>query len=260
MSAVPLTEQTRTDIAYLNEYVDFGANGSIVVTELLHKAFIEAAIKKDFDQAAHLQLRLVAEMVMCLEAVGAMLNGYMRWDKDGGVLGGLLNYKPHEVPQFMRQLKDAGNSVLNLLCLPSCDAVLTQVEAIEDEAFVEAHYTDQMLHGIVDQLCELYLSDVVHQSYNKLKHGYPVVRSPLIFDLNIPTVSTKSVCIIAGKKMEETINAPGVSFPVVGIPGFQTALKCVNNVRVSVNSSVTVAKFVARCLQLNLMKPSAVGS
>lgn len=75
MSAVPLTEQTRTDIAYLNEYVDFGANGSIVVTELLHKAFIEAAIKKDFDQAAHLQLRLVAEMVMCLEAVGAMLNG-----------------------------------------------------------------------------------------------------------------------------------------------------------------------------------------
>jgi len=245
-----MTHKT-TDTAFLREYVAFSSSGPLIIADCLYDALIEAHRKKDFATVGHLQVRLHAEMVACLETAGALLRAYSQWEQEG-VLWSLLTYKQGQIPEFIDQLAKT-DDVLQLLRFPNKHVLSAH---IGDPQSVEKLYTSTELKNMVINTCAMYLSEDIRGAYNKVKHAGLCIRHR---DMLKPEpgkiVSGDDVHVFLYRK--ETKSIDFASFKVTGLGGLQLADKYVHNVREITRRSRALADFVAFCLEHDLLLRSS---
>ena len=247
-----LTGQAQRDAAYLHEYEAFGASAPITVGECLYKALIEAHGKKDFEVVAHLQLRLFAEMVMCFETFGAMLLAYSRWDKTGGILATLLEYRPGDVPKFIKRL-NREEDTLRVLCFPEKETVVAH---FPDSPLAKTAYNDKEAKKMIMETCDTYAKEIVRDGYNKIKHAGLWISHPCVLFPSFGKVVTNNdkIYLINYSKKKRCIEP--LALGVRGEPGIRMAQKSLNNIDETTRHSKALAGKVADFLEQNLLRPS----
>jgi hypothetical protein len=248
-----MTHKT-TDTAFLREYVAFSSSGPLIIADYLYETLIEAHRKKDFATVGHLQIRLHAEMVACLETAGALLYSFSQWEPKG-VLLSLLTYKPGEIPKFIEQLAKT-DDVLLLLRFPNKHALLPH---IDDPQSIDKLYTSTELKKEVMDTCSMYLSEDIRGAYNKVKHANLCIR-------NREMLNPQPGKIVIGDDVhvflyrKETQSIDFASFKVAGPKGLQLADKYVHHIREITRRSRALADFVAFCLEHDLLLRSSEAS
>ena len=241
--------QQELDAAYLREYVAFGANAPVTIANSLYSSLKEAHQSKGYEIVAHLQIRLFFEMVMSLETFGALLLGYSRWDKPGGLLGTLLAYAPGDVPQFIETIQNTDN-VLSTLGFPDADTVRAHSP---DTNVTDIAYTDDEAKSLIVDTCSMYLDPLIKTAFNKIKHGGLCIRNPeMLKPAPGKVVSGEDVYLITYSREKQYYEYP--AFRVTGDAGLRHADKHLNNITVISERSSALAGFVAYFLENNLMR------
>jgi hypothetical protein len=243
------TEMTQKaiDTAFLREYVAFSANSPLIIADCLYDALIEAHRKKDFATVGHLQVRLHAEMVACLETAGALLYSYSQWEQKG-VMRSLLTYPPGQVKKFIEQLART-DDVLMLLRFPNKQSLSAH---IEDPQSIEKLYNSTQLKNEVMDTCDMYLSEDIRGAYNKVKHAGLCIRNRELLNSEPgKIVIGDDVHVFLYRKDTESVDF--ASFKVTGPEALRLADKYVQNIREITRRSRALANFVAFCLEHDLM-------
>ena len=241
--------QRELDAAYLREYVAFGCNAPVTIANSLYSSLKDAHQSKDYETVAHLQVRLFFEMVMSLETFGALLLGYSRWDKPGGLLGTLLAYAPGDVPKFIEMIQNADN-VLDALGFPDADTVRAHSP---DTNVTDIAYTDKEAKSMIMDTCAMYLDPIIKTAFNKIKHGGLCIRNPeMLKPAPGKVVSGEDVYLITYSREKQYYEYP--AFRVTGDAGLRHADKHLNNITEISKQSSALAGFVAYFLENDLMR------
>jgi len=240
----------KRDVRFLREYASFSLDGPLTIAKCLHSSLIEAYHKKDFDTFAHLKIKLHAEMVLCLETIGALLLSFSRWDQQGGILKTLLKYKPREVRSFLKKLFDSDNA-LQLLCFPNKEDIK---KIYENKEFVEEYYTHEELLKMVKHICGMYLDEIICTVYNKVKHAGLVIRDPMAVGENYPNHPDTDVHIIAD--LDENYEGILFSIGVTRKDSLEKANQYLRIIEAITETAKRLANFFAYCLEKNLIQPS----
>jgi len=246
---IKLTCQAKIDAAYLREYVAFGASAPITVGECLYKALLDAHGRQAFESVAHLQLRLLSEMIMCLEMFGALLLAYSRWDKPGGILATLLGYSPGDVPKFIKKIKKE-HDALRLICFPAKDNVLRHYNVA---------YTDEEAKKMIMDTCDTYIKKHVRGAYNTIKHaGLPIRHPQILMPPSGKALTSDKVYLTTyfEDKVDDTQSVEHICFRVTGEAGISTADNFLYEIRKTSETSRLLAHYVADFLKNNFLRPS----
>lgn len=235
------------DITFLHEYVDFAADGPVKVAETLHAGLLDAHHKEDFATVAHLQVSLHAQMVACMETAGALLLAYSQWDNPDGILGKLLSYRVGNVPEFIERLNNTSD-VLQLLCFPNKENILGHCD---DRLLVEQAYTNDELKKYVMEIVQMYLSEDIRKTYNKIKHAGLYIRHPDLLAPKPDAIIRSENVYVMGLEKDGL-----ASFPVTGDKGLSMADTFLNNIRVITQRSKELAGFVVYFLENDLLTAS----
>jgi len=244
-----LTSNGKRDAGYLDEFCAFGSAGFEKATSVLHEAFTAAHGAHDYDTAAHLQVRLHAEMVMAMETAAAHLYSYPRWNSSEGVLGTLAKYRSSAVNQFVDALLQAHDPIA-MLKLPSPTALLPFVT---DHALFENAYTDVQLSKEIHSSCAMLRKHLVRDAYNRFKHGALYVRH-IDFLRKQPPPPEKVRGVVFLHRREEDLRFDQDHLVVTGEKGLLLAQKYAINVAAIMANARDLAQFVAFALENDLMR------
>lgn len=242
-------KQSHQDAAFLREYAEFTSNGPIAIADALFEALSRAHAADDFERVAHIQIGLHAEMVRSLETIGALLLAVTRWKDPGGIMTVLFEYRPGDVPTFMRKLSLCIDP-LRLLCFPLPDA-LSRVAKDPD---IEKDYCNVELKKIIVDISETYLSDNVRGAYNKIKHAGMYVRHPEMLKKPVKGKVVEGTKTYVMLYREENHSVDFTAFHVSGEAGLHMAEKYHRIIRTVAARSSVIAGFVAFCLENDLMR------
>jgi len=240
----------KRDVRFLREYANFSLDGPLIIAKCLHSSLIKAYHKKDFDTFAHLKVKLLAEMVLCLETIGALLLSFSRWDQPGGILKTLLKYNPGKMRSFLIKLFESDN-IFQILCFPKEEDI---IKLCKDEDLVEEYYTHEKLSKMIKNTCEMYLSIIIGTVYNKVKHAGLVIRDPMAVGENYPNHPKTDVHIIAD--LDENYKGILFSIGVIRKDSLEKANQYLKNIEVLTERTKGLANFFAYCLEKDLIQPS----
>lgn len=241
-------KQSDLDAAFLREYAEFTSNGPIAIADALFEALSRAHAEDDYERVAHIQVGLHAEMVRCLESIGALLRAFTKWNAPSGIMTALFNYRPGDVPAFMRELSPCADP-LRLLCFPS----LSALSRVAKEPDIKDYYCNDELKKIIVDISNTYLSDNVREAYNKIKHAGLYVRNPeMLKPAAGKVVEGTNTYVMLYRKDSHSVDF--AAFNVSGEAGLNTAKKYHRIIRTVAKRSSVIAGFVAFCLENDLMR------
>ncbi len=171
-------KQIDVDIAYLNEFIDWGSHGPAAVARCLHTAYVSEIEQGNPDSAAYFQLRLFSEMMQVLESAGALLRAYSMWDHPGGIIEQLWTYRPGAVADFIAALESA-DDVLDMLRFPAAETLAERHPDAERE--ILSGWTDEHINTLVLKMLGPLKDELERGAFNKIKHATIAVRSPNVF-------------------------------------------------------------------------------
>ncbi len=248
------------DERFLREYSLFSCRISqTVVTALqarLHSAFAE----KDYDTVAHIIAKLHSEMFFLYESAGALLRAFSLWDQPGGVVSAMLNYKPGDVRKFIQGLCSV-DDVITAIRFPTNEDLRGVIGDRWDDSCM-AGYSSETLRNKIGNFWKDYLTPSLRSSYNKLKHGPMVFRSPAyLFSGGEVSQSSDSIYILL--EYAECGRPKYLSLSITGEHGRSTARKYFNNIDVATDLlaflSMAGANFLKDGLMQKYSDPSHAG-
>jgi len=236
---------------FLREFAEFSLTIPLKAAECFYEALTKAYFDDDFDTVAKLQVKLHAEMVASLETAGALLLSFSKWDEPGGVRRILLTYRNREVYDFLEELYKSPNP-LEILCFPKKNDILEHYKN-EYQENVNKYYNNEELSKSIRQIMDVYRNEIITKSYNKIKHGGIVIRNIEALDEEEKFGKTKVyIPLYDLEKNKITF----VYFSVVGSEGMKLAEKYLQNVKMIVEITKVWCKFLAYCLEKELLLPS----
>jgi len=238
----PLPSATVREIRFLREYAAFSCRQPVAVAEAIFPSLLKAHSDQDFDRVAYLLLALHSELVRSCEAAGALLRALSPMNDYGGIIEGMLRYKPGQIPRFVDALAEASDWLI-FLGLPSAEAVSNgfQVDA-EAES-----YTNTGVREVLGNFVRIYQSEGVKEAHNKLKHGLMLIRHP-----DLLSDDQKDLRTIEGDRVFLVLNERCASFPVSSQKALEMAQGYVAHIRRICEIIAFFAELAAACLDAGL--------
>lgn len=230
------------EMRFLREYATFSCRQPVAVAEALFHSLLKAYAEQDFDRVAYLLLALHSELVRSCEAAGALLRALSPCNEYGGIIEGMLRYKPRQVPEFVDDLAKAPDW-MSFLGLPSAEAIS---EAFHIDAGAES-YTEKGVHEVLDDFVRIYQGEGVKEVHNKLKHGVMIIRHP-----DLLSDKAEDSRVINGDRVCLILNDRCASFPVSNPKTVEMARGYMAHIQRVSEICAFFAQFAADCLDSGL--------
>jgi hypothetical protein len=178
---IPSAADHAREDAFLENHIRSGALINQVSAEILHSAFASEA---DVQRREILSLRIYADYVSALEAMGAW-GWAIRHRRDAPLLlDAFLSYEPGEVLRFFENVAEAhaaDREVTTLLNLPPTQRITDELRRYGAPHAPLLADLNALMHNFNEAARHYSHPEAIFvATYNKAKHGAPIIKDPTL--------------------------------------------------------------------------------
>jgi hypothetical protein len=169
----------KVPISFLRDYNEFGSRSHLLAVSAIKQALTTTV---DDDDKKILAVKAFGEFVSALEDLGAICIAVRHRDDGLGIVYGFLTYgtqKPFAPKTSLKktfQLCQAGNGMVDALCLPTLEKILSSVPELSSTIAPTLY---QEANTYLSHVASVFLKEdgAIIRAYNKTKHGFVVVKN-----------------------------------------------------------------------------------
>src|SRR5271157_3582417 len=189
----------KVSISFLRDYHEFGSRGHFLTVNALKTAMLAA---DDLDDKKVLAIKAYEEFVSALEDLGAICIAVRHRDDAPGLIYAFLSYETRTKFAPKTSLNQVftfcqnGDGLTSGLRLPTLSEVLAGAPSLKD-SILPTFYNEVNVFLAKAAFAYLQLDGALIRAYNKMKHGFIVIKDRHALQAEPPLYSPNTAWIVA---------------------------------------------------------------